>query len=184
MPGRPHGWVTAAALVLGSAMPLAAGPVGTAEVLPGGYVAVLDIRDETYCGAASLPGARCLPAEWILDGGQGVPIGFHALRWLFGTVGLSGVETLLVYGGGGGPEDAWAVAGLALLAGQSEVLVWTGSETQADGGESRSFSREAVYTAAMRVEMMAVADAAPRTLRRRLADFARAGGTVDFAPGT
>jgi hypothetical protein len=177
---RPDIQVATLALLLGSA-PLLAGPVGTASALPAGPVAVLDIGEGDACAEASLPGARCLPADWILDGGRGEPIGFHALRWLLGTVGLSGTETLVVHSGSAPAEDAWAVAGLVYLAGQREVLVWAGETSYGGGGETRSFSRETVYTAAMRTERMAVQEA-PGDMRMRLTDFAKNGGVIAFAP--
>ncbi|WP_436640682.1 hypothetical protein [Microbaculum sp. FT89] len=177
----------ALALALGTAFPLAAQPIEIADTVAAD-ARVIDIRAEDDCLATSLPGARCLPAPWLLDGGDGAPIGFHALRWLLGTVGLSGREPLVVYAGPAGTtDDALAVAALAYLAGQSLVTVHDGAAVDTGtGGESRSFSREAVYTAPMRIGSMAVSDAATPddagSLRGSLIEFARTGAAVAFAP--
>jgi 3-mercaptopyruvate sulfurtransferase SseA len=176
------------AAALGLASSLGAQPVATATELPGGGAAdgyaVIDIRSEKACLAATLPGARCLPASWLLANNEGGPIDFHALRWLLGTVGLTGAETLVIYGGAeAAPDDPWAVAALAYLAGQARVLVLDGASPAAkERGESRSFSREAVYTAPMRRGDIVVAGNAAGTPQSRLADFARAGGAYVFVP--
>lgn len=172
----------ALALAMGVAFPVAAQPVGTI-----GTVAqdarVIDIRPQDECLSGSLPGTRCLPAAWLLEGDDGAPIGFHALRWLFGTIGLTGRETLIVYAGRQGvTDDAMAVAALAHLAGQNRVFVHDGAgDGTAAGGESRGFSREAVYTAPMRTDLMVASDETG-PLRDRLAGFARGGGIVGFSP--
>lgn len=182
----------ALALAMGTAFPLAAQPIEITDVVATD-ARVIDIRAEDDCLAGSLPGARCLPAPWLLDGGDGAPIGFHALRWLLGTVGLTGREPLVVYAGPeGATDDALAVAALAYLAGQNTVSVHDGAAAETGpGGEGRSFSREAVYTApmrtgSMRIGSMAVSDdAAPDdagSLRSRLIEFTRDGAAVAFAP--
>lgn len=172
----------ALALAMGAAFPVAAQPVGTTATVAQD-ARVIDIRSQDECHSGSLPGARCLPAAWLLAGDDGAPIGFHALRWLFGTVGLTGRETLIVYSGAQGvTDDALAVAALAHLAGQDRVFVHDGAAGDtAAGGESRSFSREAVYIAPMRTDLMAVSDETG-PLRDRLAGFARSGRTVGFSP--
>ncbi len=171
----------ALAIALGMAFPVAAQPIGATGTVAAD-ARVIDIRSEDDCLAGSLPGARCLPAEWLLGGGGGTPIGFHALRWLFGTIGLTGREKLIVYSGPQGvTDDALAVAALAHLTGQSGVFVHDGTTVDnAAGGEGRSFSREAVYTAPMRTDLMAVSDETG-PLRNRLVGFALGGGTVSFA---
>ncbi|MBZ0161429.1 MAG: hypothetical protein K8H74_01820 [Notoacmeibacter sp.] len=167
-------------IALGMAFPVTAQPIGATGTVAAD-ARVIDIRAEDDCLAGSVPGARCLPAEWLLDGGGGTPIGFHALRWLFGTIGLTGREKLIVYSGPQGiTDEALAVAALAHLAGQSRVFVHDGTTVDtADGGEGRSFSREAVYTAPMRTDLMAVSDETG-PLRNRLIDFALGGGAVGF----
>ena len=81
---------------------------------------VIDIRDSQSCTEASMPGARCLPVSNFRDG-DGKTIGFHALRWLLGTVGLSGEETVLVIGASAG--DVRMVGGLMHRAGQHRVQI-------------------------------------------------------------
>lgn len=180
--------VTALALTL-AAPPLAAAPVdaiqtGAAVALPEDY-AVLDIRDEDSCYDRSPPGARCLPAEQLLAGQGGAPLGFHALRWALGTLGITGAETLVIYPGETvAAGDARAAAALLYLAGQAEVLVHDGPALETDvGGDVRALWREVIYTAPIRTGAMTVATAPPGTLRDRLEAFAVGGGVVAFAAG-
>jgi len=172
-----------AAMTLGGAGH--AQPVTLVEDLPDGVdVAVVDIRPEADCLKASLPDARCLPADWLVRVDESGVIGFHALRWLLGTIGLDGRETLAVYPGPDGPtQDAWAVGALTYLAGQADVVVLAGGTTGRNGWP-RNENREAVYTAPMRVAAMTV-DASGAPLRDQLADFAQGRReTVAFAPDT
>ncbi|MEZ5767137.1 MAG: hypothetical protein R3D80_05265 [Paracoccaceae bacterium] len=189
--GRISVWRGAVCAALCITAPAGAGPIATIEsgagvALPAG-TAVLDIRDEESCLASSPPGARCLPAEQMLTGADGAPIGFHALRWALGTLGLTGAETLVIYQGDTvAPEDARAAAALVYLAGQAEVLVHAGPALETDvGGDGRAPWREVVYTAPMRTGEMTIAAAPAGSLRDRLSDFATGGGSVAFAaPGS
>jgi len=173
-----------AALVL--AAPLAAEPIATVESgaetpLPQGY-AVLDIRDEDTCFLGAPANTRCLPAEQLLYSDAGEPLGFHALRWALGTLGLSGDETLVIYTGAeASRDDALAAAALLYLAGQAEVLVHAGPALEdRDGARVRDLWRAEIYTAPMRTEAMRVAPAPEGSLRDRLKTFAEDGGTVAF----
>lgn len=185
--GRDRAWLgrlaLAAVVLAGHGHLLAAAPVDTIETVPEG-AAVLDIRAERSCLAAAPAGARCLPAETLLGGADGAPVGFHALRWVLGALGLTGAETLAVYPGDEVPPgDALAVAGLLHLAGQRDVLVLSGPvETGPDGGQTRGMWRQVIYTAPMRVEAMRVDATAAGRPGDRLRDYARDGGTVAFAP--
>lgn len=197
-PRRPERTVTvlrrrcvagAAVAVLAAATPLGAGPIGLLETgagaaWPGGY-AVLDIRDEDRCLERAPPDARCLPASVLLGADGETPLSFHALRWVLGTHGLSGEETLVIYPGSVVPQDdALAVAALLYLAGQAEVLVHLGPATESDdGGAFRALWREVIYTRPMRSGEMAVVAAPEGSLRDRLKDFATGGGSVAFAAG-
>ncbi|GGD22026.1 hypothetical protein GCM10011358_03130 [Sinisalibacter lacisalsi] len=176
-----------AALTLGAPGALSADPVSRVGALPEtGAVAVLDIRAEADCLAGSLPDARCLPAAWMLDDGAGRAIGFSQLRWLLGTVGLSGRETLVIYDGAEKPtNEAWAVAALVHLAGQAEVSVLEGRAETGRNGWPRAFSREQVFTAPMNLAAMTLdAEGAGPTVAA-LSDFARGRvATVAFAPET
>jgi thiosulfate/3-mercaptopyruvate sulfurtransferase len=150
---------------------------------------VIDVRDQVSCEKASLAGARCLPAADLFDGG-GRPVDFHTLRWLFGTIGLSGNEAVLVAGADTG--NAAAVGALLLLAGQRAVAVLKQPLTVpqgAEGGSARSLTREAVFTAPVRDGLLVAATEKPAgdvvdsgALRERLRLFARA--TADAAKPT
>jgi len=188
------GTLCAAAMSAGISAPLAADPIATIEsgagvALPGDY-AVLDIRDEDTCFLGAPPNTRCLPAEQLLYADAGTPLGFHALRWALGTLGLTGAETLVIYRGDdavddGGREDALAAAALLYLAGQAEVLVHEGPALEIrDGAQVRALWREVIYTAPMRTGEMNVTAAPAGSLRDRLRDFATGGGAVAFAPAS
>ena len=111
---------------------------------------VIDIRNAESCLAGSLPQARCLPVGHFIDP-TGKVIGFHALRWLLGTVGLKGDETVLVIGDDG--EDTQRVGALLHRAGQHRVRMFDqpfSAPANAPSGAPRSLSRETVFTAPMR----------------------------------
>jgi thiosulfate/3-mercaptopyruvate sulfurtransferase len=113
-------------------------------------IRVIDVRALKTCEQASLPGARCLPAA-DLFAAEGRPIDFHTLRWLLGTIGLSGQERVLVVAAK--PSDAAAVGALLVLAGQRAVAVLdrpVAIPAGAQGGSDRAITREAVFTAPMR----------------------------------
>lgn len=186
-PGIPWALLLAVVCVLTTgpgnnamAGPATDGMVGTGPVPDGAFV--LDVRAENDCSRGSLPAARCLPASSLLgDEGQ-APVSFHALRWLLGTVGLSGPETVAVLGDD--THETLAVAGLLLLAGQERVHVIGDAHVRsAHPGTTRSMSRETVYTAALREDLMAVSGG-DRPLLEQLAALARSGRPVTFAPGS
>ena len=111
---------------------------------------VIDIRNIKSCLAGSLPHARCLPVGHFIDP-TGKVIGFHALRWLLGTVGLKGDETILVIGDD--REDTQRVGALLHRAGQHRVRMFDkpfSAAASAPSGAPRSLSRETVFTAPMR----------------------------------
>ena len=114
---------------------------------------VIDIRDTQSCTIGSLPRARCLPVGHFVDR-NGTVISFHALRWLLGTVGLTGGETVLVIGAA--PEDTHRVGALLHQAGQRRVLMLDKpfhAPANAPSGTPRSLSRETVFTAPMRADL-------------------------------
>lgn len=136
------------------AAPAALRFVGQGQV--GDSARVIDLRAEQACTRTSLPGARCLPASDLFDA-NGAPISFHALRWLLGTIGLTGHEAVLLVADN--VADAAAVGGLMFIAGQREVAVLDGAlvgPAGAPGGSSRSMTREAVFTAPMRDRLIIV----------------------------
>jgi 3-mercaptopyruvate sulfurtransferase SseA len=154
--------VCGAALLTATVMPSAVaapsaalGFVDRTPAAPG--TRVVDVRAETACEHASLPGARCLPAADLFDA-RGRPVSFHTLRWLFGTIGLSGQEHVLVAGADAG--NAAAVGALLYLAGQRTVAVLDRPLTvpaKAEGGRTRNITREVVFTAPMRDRLMVAA---------------------------
>lgn len=138
-------------------------------------IVVVDLRDEKACEHASLPGARCLPASSLFDK-TNHPLTFYALRWLLGTIGLTGQETVVLYAGNMN-NTTWAAAGLLYLAGQNTVAVLdTNLAPLTAPGQPRSFSREAVYTAPMRDALLRFKKTSP-PLGVQLAAFAHNGGT-------
>jgi len=176
-----------AALVLGTPEGLAANPVSQISTPPeAGAVAVLDIRAEADCLSGSLPDARCLPAAWFLDDGTGRTIGFSPLRWLLGTVGLTGGETVLIFDGAETPSpEAWAVAALIYLAGQAEVAVLEGRAETGRNGWPRAFSREEVFTAPIRLDAMTLNAEGTGPTVTALEGFAQGRAEkVAFAPAT
>ncbi len=120
----------------------------------GAGATVIDSRPLADCKRASLPGARCLPAEELLDPQRRLP-SERDILWLLGTAGLAGSEAALVIG-----QDATArdfVAGLLYLAGQKSVRVLSGPlprlNGRAAGGRERGMVRSAVWTAPMRDDL-------------------------------
>ncbi|AOU97648.1 hypothetical protein BI364_06470 [Acidihalobacter yilgarnensis] len=83
-------------------------------------IVTLDVRPLAVCEHASVPDARCLPASELL-GPHGRLPDFRQIMWLFGTLGLSGRETVLVAGDHALRRDF--VAGVLYLAGQHRVLI-------------------------------------------------------------
>lgn len=176
------------ALCLGAvAMPASAQPLRTMTQFPQGTDAVvIDVRDMDDCLRGSLPKARCLPASSLFDE-AGNPVSFHALRWLLGTIGLTGNEDVAVYPGNtqalsdDAVNDAWAVAGLIHLAGQRTVSVLNiRTPSPTEPGMARSLSREAVFTAPMRDRLLKIGSSTV-PLRTQLIDFAQHGTAVPIA---
>lgn len=116
-----------------------------------GQVAVIDTRPLADCRRASLPGARCLPAEDFLGPQRRLP-SERDILWLLGTAGLAGSETALVVGRDATESDF--VGGLLYLAGQKSVRILTGPLPRlangAGGGRERGMVRSVVWTAPMR----------------------------------
>lgn len=115
---------------------------------------VIDARPPEECRRASLPGARCLSPGELLGPQRALP-NERDLLWLFGTLGLTGAETVLVAGDTASGRDF--VAGLLYLAGQREVRVLErpltpllAARNDAAPGATRGMVRETVFTAPMR----------------------------------
>lgn len=114
---------------------------------------VVDARPLERCAAASLAGARCLPAADIV-GPHGRLASFRDILWFFGTAGLTGSEHVLVVGDGAEERDF--LAGALFLAGQRQVSVLSTPAGRLSGppGSARSLTRTAVYQAPMRDALM------------------------------
>lgn len=124
--------------------------VDEAAIADGG-VTIVDARPAALCEAASLPGARCLPAEDFLSL-HGRLAGFANIAWVLGSAGLSGDEKVLV--AGGNPVRRDFVAGLLYIMGQKDISVLTTGISQLKvklaAGEARGMLREQIWQAAAR----------------------------------
>lgn len=132
------------------------GFVDDPSLVPGNAV-IIDSRNGAACedGAPSRGGqpARCLPLARFF-GPHGRLASFRDIDWVFGTVGLTGAEHVLVVGDRQNDRDA--VAALIHIAGQSKVSVWRkpiadlGDTFETVPGISGDPARTAVYQAPMR----------------------------------
>lgn len=147
-----------------AAVPAAAADFDYVGALPPG-AAVVDARAAARCAAASLPGARCIPAAELLGPHRRLA-SFRDILWLLGTAGLSGEEHVVVAGDPGAERDF--LAGVLYLAGQRRVSVLTRPLAGQSGlapGQGRGAVRSVVYQAPMRdallvlkAELAALAD--------------------------
>ncbi len=113
---------------------------------------IIDSRPLADCRGATLPNARCLPAEDFLGPHRSLAAERDIL-WLLGTAGLDGSEAVRVVG-----QDATArdfVAGLLYLAGQRQVRVSAeplarilAGRSDAAPGQERGIIRSAVLCGA------------------------------------
>ncbi len=144
---------------------------------------VVDTRQRALCERRSVAGGLCLSPRVFQDRCGRLP-SFRNVRWLLGTMGLTGSETAVVAGDDGTARDF--VAGLLYLAGQRRVEVIRGSLTgwldrhprAAGTGRTRGVFREAIYVAWPRTRLV--------VLHRELAAFLRHGpraGLVDGGSG-
>lgn len=172
---------TAIVMAVGAGGNAMAGSIASVGPVPSGAV-VLDLRAEEDCMRGSLPAARCLPASSLFGGEGAAPVSFHPLRWLLGTVGLNGEETVALLHDD--LDQSWSVAGLLLLAGQNRVHVIEAAQTSAAyPGSPRSLSREVVYTAPLREDLMTLSTSdGGRAMRVPFAELAQGGSPVAFAP--
>lgn len=151
-------WLPALALI---ALPAwAASNFAYTEKVGAGETAIIDTRPLAECKQATLPGARCLPVAELLAP-QGQLPSERNLLWLFGTLGLTGEENVLVAGDSASGRDF--IAGLLYLAGQRRVTVLKpplspqlAQRNDAAPGEVRGMVRSTVFTAPMRDELCIV----------------------------
>ncbi|TCS60602.1 rhodanese-like domain-containing protein [Varunaivibrio sulfuroxidans] len=134
---------------------------------------IIDTRATDQCEKASLPGAACLaPRDLFGPGGRLAT--FSDIRWLLGALGLDGTHEALVVGDDARARDI--VAGALYLAGQNRVAVVNTPLPHARlgaGGDTRSMTRDVVYTAPMRDRAIVTHE----ELRRLIA-----GGAAQTAP--
>lgn len=130
---------------------------------------VIDSRPLADCRRATLPNARCLPAEDFLGPHRRLP-SERDILWLLGTAGLDGSEGVLIVG-----QDAVArdfLAGLLYLAGQRQVRVLIeplarvlSGRTDTPPGNERGIIRTIVFTAPMRAERLVLQQELMQALR-------------------
>ena len=130
--------------------------VAGADWRPATDEVVIDSRPLADCKQATLPNARCLPADGFLGPHRSLP-SERDILWLLGTAGLDGSEAVLVVGQDAVTRDF--LAGLLYLAGQRQVRVLTeplthvlAGRSDAAPGQERGIIRTAVFTAPMRAE--------------------------------
>jgi len=146
------------------------GYVASADWRPGAAEVVIDSRPLADCRQATLPNARCLPAEDFLGPQRSLP-SERDILWLLGTAGLDGSEAVLVVG-----QDAMArdfAAGLLYLVGQRQVRVLReplarilSGRSDAAPGQQRGMIRTAVFAAPMRAEHLVLQQELQQELRR------------------
>ena len=146
-------WPFALALVFAFApQARAANDLAYTQTVGAGEMAVIDTRPLSECKRASLPGARCLPASDLLGAQRQLP-GERDLLWLFGTLGLTGEETVLVVGNTASGRDF--VGGLLYLSGQRHVRILDHAfspRLATEPGQERGLLRTSVFTQPMRDE--------------------------------
>ena len=117
----------------------------------------------------------------MLLGPRGRLVSWRNIRWLLGTMGLTGTETTVVAGDDATADDF--VAGILYVAGQRRVEVavhpltaWLARHPHATGsGATRGVFREAIYTAWPRTRLV--------VLRRELQRFVRGDPDVCVGDG-
>ncbi|HUW98289.1 MAG TPA: rhodanese-like domain-containing protein [Acidiferrobacter sp.] len=133
---------------------------------------VVDTRPVAVCVHRSFTGSRCLaPREFL--GPHGRLVNMRDIRWLLGTAGLSGAETVVVVGDHMTRENF--VAGILYLAGQRRVEVayqsftpWLAAQPEAaTAGSAHGMLRQPIYTAWPRTRLI--------VLRGELARLLKAG---------
>lgn len=131
----------------------------------------IDARALSACRARSLPGARCLPAADFL-GPHGRLASIRDMLWLIGAAGLSGNEHVLVIGNA--PRERDFVAGILYLAGQKKISILTQPVARGGGldkdalvpGEERAATRQAVFQAPMRDDLIVLRGELASAMRR------------------
>lgn len=157
-------WPLALTLLVALVAPArASGDLVYVQKVGAGETAIIDTRTLADCKRASLPGARCLPAADLLGAQRQLPTE-RDLLWLFGTLGLTGEETVLVVGDTASARDF--VGGLLHLAGQRQVRILDqvfsprlAALPDPLPGQERGLLRTAVFTQPMRSDLWLVHEA-------------------------
>jgi len=148
--------MSAASVLLGQALLMepALAKITVVDDLQPSQAVVIDVGEATRCHEWTLNNAFCLPLSDLLASHQRLP-NFSGLLWLWGCLGLSGEETVIVIGDRA--VDQYLVAGLLHLSGQSHVSVlkrpsktWQQANLQLTAGRTRPNTRRVIYTASMR----------------------------------
>ena len=112
---------------------------------------IVDARPADMCEEATLPGARCLPAEDFLGLDERLA-GFANIAWVLGSAALTGDEHVLVVGGN--PVRRDFVAGLLYVMGQKAVSVLTtgvaAMKVKLEAGDPRGMLRTKIWQAQTR----------------------------------
>ncbi len=93
-------------------------PIIEIDSLPAETI-VVDVRSLENCEEASLPGAKCIPLDKLL-GSNGRLANLRDIRWLLGTAGLTGEETIALFSLSDKQRDA--ATAIFFLAGQAKIL--------------------------------------------------------------
>ncbi len=125
------------------------------KAIAGDEIIILDARPADLCEDATLPNARCLPAEDFLGLDQRLA-GFANIAWVLGSAALTGSEKVLVIGGN--PVRRDFVAGLLYIMGQKDISVLSKGvsklKAELEPGEPRGMLRTKIWQAQARDEAL------------------------------
>jgi len=132
-------------------------PIIEVDSLPAETI-VVDVRSLENCEEASLPGAKCIPLDKLL-GSNGRLANLRDIRWLLGTAGLTGEETIALFSLSDKQRDA--ATAIFFLAGQRKVLRLGNIPMQALSakGAETALSRVSFYSAIVRTKHLVPAKA-------------------------
>ena len=132
-------------------------PVVEIDSLPNETI-LIDVGALDSCREASLPGAKCIPLDKML-GRNGRLANLRDIRWLLGTAGLTGEETIALFSLSDKQRDA--ATAIFFLAGQRKVLRLGNIPMQALSakGAETALSRVSFYSAIVRTKHLVPAKA-------------------------
>lgn len=138
-------------------------PVVEIDSLPNETI-LIDVGALDSCREASLPGAKCIPLDKML-GRNGRLANLRDIRWLLGTAGLTGAETIAIFSRADqdsrADKERDAATGIFFLAGQRKVLRLGNIPMQALSakGAETALSRVSFYSAIVRTKHLVPAKA-------------------------